>query len=70
MHTRDMHARVDRVRRRLAEVHLRHSWVTVGLPGEPLHLQCKECFKLRVLRDPERFEQQVRAAEDRYATYF
>jgi hypothetical protein len=61
-----MHVTATRVRKRLATIHLRHSWVTAGQPGEPMHLQCKECCKLKVYRDPERFERQVRAAEGRY----
>ena len=52
--------------KRLGSVHLRHTWVTAGQPGEPVHLQCIECCKLKLLRDPERFERRLRAAQGRY----
>ena len=53
-------------RKRPRHLHLRHSWVLVAHPGEPVQLQCMECCKVRAVHDPDRFERQVRAAEGRY----
>ena len=57
-------------KKRFPRVHLRHSWVTSGQPGEPVHLQCTECCKVKVLKDPEGFDRRVRRAAGTYRADF
>jgi hypothetical protein len=53
------------ITKRTRHLHLRHSWVLVAHPGEPVQLQCMECCKVRALYDPDRVERQAREAQNR-----
>jgi hypothetical protein len=58
------------ITKRPRRLHLRHSWVLVAHPGEPVQLQCMECCKVRAVHDPDRVERQARAAERRRSSAY
>ena len=58
------------ITKRPPHLHLRHSWVLVAHPGEPVQLQCMECCKVKALHDPDSFERRTRAAQGRYESQY